>query len=457
MSSILQIKPEDINVAEKRATYKAAVIGCDHTGVSFSYLLADAGFTVTCVDADQTVVALLAKGKAPFTNHQAEIKLKNHVKNGRIIPTNDAKTAVSQSHIILVNTPVRVDQKKKPDYSDIQKTCRLVGASLRKGTIVMITVMVGAGAVEDMLGEILENSSGFKVGTEIGLAYTPIQTSHDQNLESVLACGGIVAACDKNSLNVASAILETVAGGKDLKKTLSVKSAEMAVLFRAAQTDVGKALGYEFAVLCEKARVDYMEVGRLLNSEAPGKTASHARYDEDMKNASYLLLQDAEDLNTKLRAVTVASETDEQMARHATYLVSDALRNCGKTLRRAKISMLGISEIPNMRSPPKRVARKLAKIMERRGAKMRIYDPYFTCDDAEGEHFKKTLNEALEGVDCIILVTAHDQLRRLTTNKLKVVMKMPAAIVDLEGVFEPEKVEKEGFVYRGLGRGVWTK
>jgi UDP-N-acetyl-D-mannosaminuronate dehydrogenase len=176
-----------------------------------------------------------------------------------------------------------------------------------------------------------------------------------------------------------------------------------------------------------------------------------------MKNASYLLLQDAEDLNTKLRAVTVASETDEQMARHATYLVSDALRNCGKTLRRAKISMLGISEIANMRSSPKRVARKLAKIMERRGAKMRIYDPYFTSEDAEGEHFKKTLNEALEGVDCIILVTAHDQLRRLTTNKLKVVMKMPAAIVDLEGVFEPEKVEKEGFVYRGLGRGVWTK
>jgi hypothetical protein len=36
-------------------------------------------------------------------------------------------------------------------------------------------------------------------------------------------------------------------------------------------------------------------------------------------------------------------------------------------------------------------------------------------------------------------------------------MKMPAAIVDLEGIVEPNKVEKEGFIYRGLGRGVWTK
>jgi hypothetical protein len=36
-------------------------------------------------------------------------------------------------------------------------------------------------------------------------------------------------------------------------------------------------------------------------------------------------------------------------------------------------------------------------------------------------------------------------------------MKMPAAIVDFEGIIEVDKVEKEGFIYRGLGRGVWTK
>jgi hypothetical protein len=36
-------------------------------------------------------------------------------------------------------------------------------------------------------------------------------------------------------------------------------------------------------------------------------------------------------------------------------------------------------------------------------------------------------------------------------------MKKSSAIVDLEGVTEPDKVEKEGFIYRGLGRGVWTK
>jgi hypothetical protein len=41
--------------------------------------------------------------------------------------------------------------------------------------------------------------------------------------------------------------------------------------------------------------------------------------------------------------------------------------------------------------------------------------------------------------------------------KLKAMMKTPAAILDFEGILEPDQIENEGFIYRGLGRGVWTK
>jgi hypothetical protein len=36
-------------------------------------------------------------------------------------------------------------------------------------------------------------------------------------------------------------------------------------------------------------------------------------------------------------------------------------------------------------------------------------------------------------------------------------MKAPAVIVDLIGIFEPQKVEAEGFIYLGLGRGADKK
>jgi len=140
-------------------------------------------------------------------------------------------------------------------------------------------------------------------------------------------------------------------------------------------------------------------------------------------------------------------------------LTKDALRNCGKTLRRARISLFGILQRPNMKSSPKKMVEELAKILEARGAKVSLYDPYFSGDEsAEIKcHLKKNLTEALENADCILILTSHDQFKRLNLKKMKVIMKMPAAIVDFEGIIEPDKVEREGFIYRGLGRGVWTK
>ena len=66
---------------------------------------------------------------------------------------------------------------------------------------------------------------------------------------------------------------------------------------------------------------------------------------------------------------------------------------------------------------------------------------------------KRNLNEAVEGSDCIVILTADSRFKRLNLKNLRAVVRGPAAIVDLAGIIEPEDVEKEGFIYRGLGRG----
>jgi UDP-N-acetyl-D-mannosaminuronate dehydrogenase len=112
-----------------------------------------------------------------------------------------------------------------------------------------------------------------------------------------------------------------------------------------------------------------------------------------------------------------------------------------------------------MKSPPKHIVKKLTELLEARGAKVTVHDPYFSGEELAWmkTKFKKSLNDALEAADCIVVLTGHDQFRRLNLKKTSFAMKKPAAIVDFEGIFDAEKVEKEGFIYRGLGRGVWTK
>jgi nucleotide sugar dehydrogenase len=454
-SSALRMKPEDIDTAEKRRKYAVSVIGCGHIGVLHACLFAAAGFRVTCVDTDQTIVNGVLRGQAAFMKHEIELKLKNYVKIGLLDAMTDAKTAVSQSDVITIALPVKIDEKKKPDYSAVENTCKRVGSSLRCGTLVIVMSTMGIGVTEEIVREILENASGFKVGADFGLAYSSIRVSNQSTFETLMNYKRTVAATERNSLDAASTILGTITKNC-IKKTRDIKAAEAVTLFEAAQHDTNVALANEFAVFSEKAGVDYFEAHRLMNIDDEPTPSLPTLAQENINEEPYLLLENAENTNAKLRIPTIAREINEGMVKHAVNLTKDALRTCGKTLRRARISLLGISDIPNMKSSPKKSVKQLAKMLEAKGAKVSLYDPYFSGDELTEmqSRYNKSLTEATEGVDCIVILTGHDQFKRLNLKKLKVMMKMPAAIVDFERIFEPDKVEEEGFIYRGLGRGV---
>jgi nucleotide sugar dehydrogenase len=457
-TSILYIKPEEIDSVEKRRKYRVSIIGCGRNGVLHACLFAEAGFKIICVDADRALVNHLTRGKSPFLKYKVEPLLKKHVKNGCIKATNDVKAAVAQSHVILITTQAKIDRKKKVNYSDVEKVCKQVGSSLRRGLLVIVMSAVGPATADTLIRETLENTSGFKVGVDFGLAYSPVRILDQQNSEKLVDCKRIVAATDKDSLNAASIVLRTITK-EEVVRTDDVKTAEALVLFEAVQHSTNVALANEFACFCEKAGIDYLKAKELAEKSAHGTLVSPTLACRNLREGLYLLLEEAENLNVKLRIPAIAREINKEILKHAVSLIRETLRGCGKTLRRAKISLLGISQTPNMKDSPKVSAVKLAKILETKGAKVSLYDPYLSVKDlADLSHrVKRKFTDAMEGVDCMVILTGHDRFKRLNLKKLKIMAKMPAAIVDLEGVVDPEKVEREGFIYRGLGRGVWTK
>jgi UDPglucose 6-dehydrogenase len=101
----------------------------------------------------------------------------------------------------------------------------------------------------------------------------------------------------------------------------------------------------------------------------------------------------------------------------------------------------------------------LIKAFTDKGALVRVFDPLYSYKELKdlGYPTERTLSKAVEGTDCIVVVVGHNRFRRLNLKKLKLLMTKSAAIVDMGHVIEPEKAEKAGFIYRGVGRGVWTK
>ena len=268
MPAVLCVKPEEVDTAAKRGKYTVSVIGCGETGVLYAVAFAEAGYRVICADADQSLVRRLARGKTPFVERDVEVKVKGFVRTGQLSTTSEVKGAVSQGDFVVLAVTAAVDVKRNVDFGEVEGVCKQVGAVLREGSLVVYGGVAGFGFTEGVVREVLENTSGFKVGVGFGLAYCPVQVSAG----NVVEFGGeelLVAADDKVSLDAAVVVLGTVAK-KGVRQFLGVKVAELAALFAVARRDAGVALANDLAVFCEGAGVDFFEVCGLLGLDVDG-------------------------------------------------------------------------------------------------------------------------------------------------------------------------------------------
>jgi len=455
MSMMMTLKEEDIDAPEKRGKFTIAVMGCGRMGLSTACLFAETGLKVIGADANPIVIDLLRRGRAPFIEPGLKALIKKHTEGGSLTVTNNAKEAASASDVIVFVIPTLVDPRKKPDYSHVERACKEVGMGLHSGSLVIFESTVGPGVTETLVKETLENVSGLKAGIDFGLAYSPIRASSGQVLQDIATYPRVVAAINEQSLRAACLILSTIIKA-EMIKVRDIKTAEAIKLFENAYRDVNIALANELALFCENVRIDFIEVQKAANTQpychllVPGIVSGH------IPTSSHLLIEEAENVNSKPRIVTLARKINDEMLNHALHLTRDALRHCGKTMRRGKISVLGVSNRPNVKEARGSSIRELVNKLGKKGATVRVYDPLFSHKELVelGYPAERTLIKTVEGVDCLFIAVGHSQFRRLNLRRIKFLMKKPAAIVDMGHVIDPVKAEKEGLVYRGVGRGV---
>ena len=441
MPTVLNLKTEDIDTTEKCSKYTISVIGCGRNGILLSTAFADAGFKVICTDANLSVIKKVTRGKTSFAGAEIETKLRGLINAGKLNVTSELKKAVTPSDIIIITVGSKVDDKKKIDYSDAVTACKQVATALHSGALVIYCNISALGFNEGIMKETFENTSGLKVGQDLGLAYVPLQPSDAKYASQLANLELKVAVVGKTNIEAVTNILKKIT--KSVKQIDNVKTAEIATLFLVAKKDAAMALANELAVFCESANIDFFEIMKLLdfNDQSFWPTI----VEEENKNEAYLLLESAENINAKLRLPALSRQINEDMVKHALNLTQDALRTCNKTLRRARVSVLGTVN---------QTTGNFVKMLELKGAKVSVYDPFAKRESVDlGVVKSSNLNETVEGTDCIVVLTGEDQFKNLNLKKLKALTKTPAVIVDLAGAFEPKKVETEGFMYRGLGRG----
>jgi UDPglucose 6-dehydrogenase/GDP-mannose 6-dehydrogenase len=154
---------------------KIVVIGSGYVGLVSGVCLAEIGHDVVCVDVDSNKVNSINSGISPIYEDGLDEFLKKNVTSRRLRATTDLAEAIVGADIsmIAVGTPF---DGKEIDLSYIRQAAIDIGKSLRHANnyhVICVKSTVVPGTTQNVVGPLLEEASGRKVGVDLGLCMNP--------------------------------------------------------------------------------------------------------------------------------------------------------------------------------------------------------------------------------------------------------------------------------------------
>ena len=466
------MKEGNIKQAVKKGKLTMSIIGLGRVGLPTALLFAEAGAKVIGVDIDKQKVANLNKGKVYINEPGLEVLLQTVHKNGAFSATIDTAQAVSKSDAVMICVPTPLTPTKKPDYSTLKHACEKVAKSLKQGTLVMIESTVSPGTTENFVKPILEKFSRLKAIRDFGLAFCPERGAPGGILKDLRNNTRVVGGIDAKSAKCAIALLKTITNAEVFKVGNST-AAETTKLFENIYRDVNIALANELAVLCEKLNVDMLEIIDAANAKTIGfvdkSTQKYRSFSvpcnlhtpgagvggDCIPVNPYYLLQEAQRLRVSLPIVKLARQINDSMPNHVVELTVEALKDLDKKVEEARIAVLGFTykgDVDDLRNTP---AKPIVNKLKDLGAELVGFDPMIGTKRLKEFQISQTasLDECLKNADCAIIITDHNEFKKIKLEKMRKLMNKKAAIVDTRGIFDPKKLLDKGFVYKAVGRG----
>ena len=211
----------------------------------------------------------------------------------------------------------------------------------------------------------------------------------------------------------------------------------------------------EIADLAEKVGANVQEVARGIGLDNRiGRKFLHAGpgfggscFPKD----AMALIKTGQDNESPVRIVETVVAVNDQRKRAMARKVANAF---GGNIRGKSIAVLGVTFKPDtddMRDAP---SIPLITALQDMGAEVRIFDPVGMQQAKkvfENVTFSENAYRCAKGCHALVIVTEWEQFRALDLKELSAIMACPV-IVDLRNIYSQEEVERNGFLYCGVGR-----
>jgi len=389
----------------KQKTARLAVVGLGYVGLPLAIEFAKAGFSVTGIEENKNKVDMVNKGENYIIKEEQAL-LKELVDNKKLKAVNDF-AVLSGMDVIFICVPTPLTKHREPDISYVESVTREAAKYLKKGHLIVLESTTYPGTTEEVMLPLL-TANGFKVGEDFYLAFSPERvdpgnkTYTTKNTAKII--GGMTQKCrDLTQLLYSQALSEVHVAS-------SPRAAEMVKLLENIFRCVNIALVNELALLCKKMNIDIWEVIDLASTKpygfmpfypGPGLGGHCIPIDP------FYLTWKAREYDFQTKFIELAGEINMQMPYYVVNMTMEALNSHNKTLKNAKIMLLGAAYKKDIDDPRESPSLKIIEILEAKGARVEYNDDYIKQIKVNGKQYKSAELSNISDYDCVVISTDH--------------------------------------------------
>jgi UDP-N-acetyl-D-glucosamine dehydrogenase len=415
----------------EKKTATIGVIGLGYVGLPLALRYVEVDCKVLGFDVDHVKVDRLNNGKS-YIEHIPSSKIAYSLDKGLEATSNFSRATEADALIICVPTPL--NKYREPDLSFVTDTADSLVPFLRKGQVISLESTTYPGTTEEELLPRVE-SLGLKVGEDIFLVYSPEREDPGNPNFSTRTIPKVVGGHTPACLEVGKALYQTAI---DLVVAVSsTKVAEMTKLLENIHRAVNIGLVNELKIVTDRMGIDIHEVIRAASTKPFGFTPYYpgpGLGGHCIPIDPFYLTWKAREYDLHTRFIELAGEVNTNMPRWVISKAMDVMNNRGKSLKGAKVLVLGITykkNIDDMRESP---AVELMKLLKEKAAIVHYTDPHVPVfPKMRAHHFDLSsidpTPEKIATYDLLLLATDHDKF------DYAVFQKHAKLIIDTRGVY----------------------
>jgi UDPglucose 6-dehydrogenase len=432
---------------------RVGIIGTGYVGLVSGVCFGELGFPITCGDVIEEKVNKINQGIPPIYEKGLETLLNNLLKKNLIKATLVTKEVVENSDIIFICTGTPSDENGTIDLKFVKSASENIGAILRETNefkTVVVKSTVVPGTTSNIVGPILEKSSGKKIGEGFGLGMNPEFLKEGVAIEDFRKPDRVViGAEDDRAKEMIAKLYESF----DCPKLFTTSStAEMIKYASNSFLAVKISFINEIANMSEKMGVNIDDVAKGMGMDSrispkflrPGLGYGGSCFPKDVK----ALKSAAETLGVNALMLKASLDVNDAQPLRAVQILEEYMNLNGK-----QIGFLGMAFKPDTDDMRESRAIPLAASLISKGAVVKGYDP-IAKDNAmmtmpQGTIFEENAIDVIKNSDAVILVTEWDEFKGL---KAKDFADMKGEIIiDGRRIFKKEDFEASRFKLRILG------